>query len=560
MNVEHKRAGLLIAGLVGFSSLVQVFIISRAVSTEYDTLRFVATARSIAEQGLIPTLRAGSEQPLFPMAVWLVHELAERTAGESRWLWVLSAQVAAAIPLVLAIVPIYLLSVRLVGQAAGLAGALLFCVLPEASRLGGDGISDSTHLLFLCAALWAVAVYLMGTDQNGEPCTPTSQHPPYHPRSPLWLLLAGLSVGIATLARMEVLVLPAAVVLLLVLLQMTERYGQPWLKITAAIGCLAVGMGLVLGPYLLVAEATAPRAAVARILGHGQPKPAIQPSPSVPPTELQLADGQPMSFAHKDPSIQTRRRGLGAVAELCGQELADAFGYWIGPFALLGLWQLRRTLVRPVDWFDFLFIILYGLAAAWFASREGYLSSRHLLAIVVLGIGCGGYGLLATGRWIGVRLFGTGGGDSRLARLLCPALPWLAVATAGAACLVESSTPLNHTYQYHRQAAEWIARQADVPGEVLDTFGLTSLYSGRPTWPYRDAPAVLGRPDLAYVVVENRELEFPTRRGQTLRTLLEAAAEPVVRFAEPATEPSERTVVVYRWRPERFTEWRATGP
>jgi hypothetical protein len=55
-------------------------------------------------------------------------------------------------------------------------------------------------------------------------------------------------------------------------------------------------------------------------------------------------------------------------------------------------------------------------------------------------------------------------------------------------------------------------------------------------------------------------LEFPTRRGQTLRTLLAAAAEPVARFPGQATEPSQRTVVVYRWRPERFREWLATGP
>jgi len=260
-----------------------------------------------------------------------------------------------------------------------------------------------------------------------------------------------------------------------------------------------------------------------------------------------------MSFRYKDPSLSIRRRGVGAVAKLCSEELADAFGYWVGPFALLGLWRLRRVLVRPIDWFDYLFIGLYGLAATWFASREGYLCARHLLPILVVGIGCGGDGLLATGRRLAQRITSGRTGIGRLAPLLCAALPWLAVAIAGGACLVEASKPLNHVFLCHRQAAEWLAHQADMPGEVLDTMGLTGLYSGRKTCLYSKAPSVLGSPHLAYVVLESQELEFNTRRSRTLHTLL-TAAEPVARFTTPLTARGDRTVVVYRWHPERWEE------
>ena len=561
MSFARTRTALLLAGLVGLSSLIQVLVIARAVTTELDTLRYVTTAQAIEEQGLVPVLQTTSEQPLYPVAIWLVHETLQRTVGEFRTIWVLSAQIAAAIPLVLAVVPVYFLSVRLVGRAAALAGALIFCVLPEVCRLGGDGISDSTHLLFLCLAMWAVVVYLTGSDEFGPLRATAGPSKSRALQSPLWLLVAGLAVGMATLARMEVLILPVALLPVLGLRQAFTRYRQPWLRLATAIGCLAIGISFVLGPYLLIVETTTPRVAVARILGHYRPQPPAKPSPPhaataiLPLTDLQLADGQPMSFARRDPSIQIRQRGTAAVAELCGQELADAFGYWIGPFALLGLWWLRRTLVRPVDWFDFLFIALFSLASVWFASREGYLCSRHLLAIVVLGIGCAGHGLLESGHWLGEQLLRITKGTPRMPPLLCSALPWLVVGAACMICLQESSKPLNRVHLCHRQAAEWLAHEADVTGSVLDTWSLTGLYSGRKTTLYTEAPTVLSNPELAYAVVESRELEFSTSRSHTLRTLLGAAAEPVASFTTPLTDRGQRTVLVYRWHPERFAAW-----
>ena len=44
--------------------------------------------------------------------------------------------------LVLAVVPVFFLSVRLVGTAGAAAGGVLFCVLPEVARLGADGRRD----------------------------------------------------------------------------------------------------------------------------------------------------------------------------------------------------------------------------------------------------------------------------------------------------------------------------------------------------------------------------------------------------------------------------------
>jgi hypothetical protein len=114
--------------------------------------------------------------------------------------------------------------------------------------------------------------------------------------------------------------------------------------------------------------------------------------------------------------------------------------------------------------------------------------------------------------------------------------------------------PLHASRLGHRRAAEWLAQGADVPGAVLDTRGWTGLYSGRPTYRYEDARKAFSDPELAYVVLERRELEYASRRSRTLRHLLTLGAERVATFPESRTaEPGPRTVVVYRWRPERFS-------
>jgi hypothetical protein len=114
--------------------------------------------------------------------------------------------------------------------------------------------------------------------------------------------------------------------------------------------------------------------------------------------------------------------------------------------------------------------------------------------------------------------------------------------------------PLHSSRRGHRLAGEWLARQADAPGPVLDTRGWTGLYSGRSTYRYDRACAALGDPDLAYVVLERRELDYGSRRSLTLQHLLEVAAQPVAVF--PGTDHDDRsgaTVHVYRWYPQRFS-------
>jgi len=571
-RMERRRHIAIVAGLVALSCLVQVVLIRRATVPGLDAVRFVETARQIDTQGLLSTARKQQEQPLFPAWVWLVHEGLERSSGQFRSSWAASVQLAAAIPLVLAVVPVYFISLRLVGPRAATAGSLLFCLLPEVSRLGADGLSDSTHLLFFCLAFWAVVVYLSAPVVARSPdratlgATVVARSPGR--ATPLWLFVVGVFTGLAILVRAEALLAPAALLATLVALQFQRERRQPWSALAAAASCLVLGCVLVLGPYLFAMGEITPRAAVGRILGRHTPKGQDAGSPGPAPAGTatnadawRLDAHEPMSFAAKDPTTSLRRRGCVAAAVQFVKELADAFGYPIGAFCLLGVWRLRGSLSRPADRFAQVYFLLFSLAVLSFASKEGYVSARHLLTLVVVGIGCAGYGTLEAGRWIANwrRADPRGGSEPEcrqpagLCRLL---LAWGVVLLSAAFCLVEQREPLHVSRLGHRLAAEWLAVEAEAPGLVLDTRGWTGLYSGRATYRYDEARTAFGHPRLAYVVLEGRELEYQSGRSRTLRRLLDAAAEPVARFPDAAgVGRKQQVVLVYRWNAERFSRW-----
>lgn len=545
--MDRKRHIMVVATLLGLSCLVQTVVIRRATLPGLDAVRFVGIAQTIDRQGLLPSLRTEGEQPLFPVWVWIVHEAWQHVCGESETAWVNSVQVAAAIPLVLAIVPLYFLLLRLVGSAAALAGSFFFCLLPEVSRLGADGISDSTHLLLFCTAFWAMVEYLASrrVSAGDRRC-----------RSPVWLLLAAAATAMAALARAEVLVLAGALGVTLVLFQFRPGRRQAWRDLGTAAACFLLGLGVVLLPYLAAAGAATPRAAARRVLGwHRVEEESSSAAMADAAATRRLADGEPMAFDAKEPSISLRRRGYPAALVRFGRKLADAMSYWIGALALLGAWRLRRRPASDGDRFVQVFFVLFSLAALRFTAAEGYLAPRHLLGLVVAGIGSAGYGAL--------ELASSLRRVPRVARLPVPgaAGAWAIVVLAGVVCLPQTLVRHHHSRLGHREAGRWLATEGEAAGTVLDTQGWTGLYSGRGTRRYIEAPAALGDPELAYLVLEKRELDYDSRRARTLSRLIETAADPAAEFPHPAArKPNQRLVVVYRWFPHRFARRTASRP
>ncbi len=243
------RHALTLAALLCLSCAVQAWCVTRAVTPAQDAVRFIRIAEAIQREGLLSILRTREEHPGFPAMVWLAHHGRGRSLPDTAGAWTRSAQLAATASLVLAVVSVYGLLLCLTRWPAAAAGAVFFCVMAPVARLGADGLSDSTHLCLLCAALWAAARWFRGQKpgiglldvgrwtldvgrsvQTAERPTSNVQHPTsnastisYLIPSPVWLFLAGLFLSLAALVRKEALVLPVAIGLAAIVIQLT-----PW--------------------------------------------------------------------------------------------------------------------------------------------------------------------------------------------------------------------------------------------------------------------------------------------------------------------------------------------
>ncbi|HEV3007396.1 MAG TPA: glycosyltransferase family 39 protein, partial [Pirellulales bacterium] len=535
--MDYRRKTATVGGLFLLTCLVQAWTIGRAVLPAQDSVRYLIVAQGIERDGLAATMRSQPEQPLFPALAWLTHRSLCGANLVGRDNWAICLQLAAAIPLVLSVIPVHALFCRLHGECAAAVGASLYCLLGGIARLGADGLSDSTHLALFCTALWAAARY----------------YTPQCRGSAGWLFLTGCTTGMALVARSEAIVVPIAVLATLAWLQIF-RDRASWSATARAAAGLLIGLAVVLVPYLALSESYRASAAVARLTGRqgaAEAAPLNDFEAGVHPASVEPRWDLPgtgrLIFGKKDTSTSTRFRGyLAPLAKLL-EELAQTLHYWLGATALVGLWTARRELTSPLDRFMQCLCATLVVAAICVASQSGYLSTRHVLLLVVLGVGWAGVGALALGEWLSTLIaqcFSFGGLRGAVGSLVTLS----AVAACGADCL----PTLHASRRAHRDAAQWLVNHARPTEAVLDSRGFTALYTGRKTYRYEAAQAAFADPALTYVVVERQELSTNSRRSETMRLLMAQAGEPVARFG--TAESEKHCVIVHRWRPERFQQ------
>ncbi|HVX14790.1 MAG TPA: hypothetical protein VHC22_26610 [Pirellulales bacterium] len=547
--MDFPRKTATVGGLVLLACLIQVWTIARAVVPAQDCVRYLIVAQSFERDGFAATMRVQPEQPLFPWFGWLVHRTLVAAGAIDVENWAICLQLAAAIPLVGSVTPVHALFRRLHGEKAALVGAALYCLLGGIARLGADGLSDSTHLALVCTALWAATRYF---------CVP---RPSASYASPLWLSLCGGLTGLALTSRGESLVLPAALIAALAWLQIARGHRQNWIAAARAVACYSCGLAALLVPYLVGCGAGTADAALSRLTGRGGAAEAaplnsfvagIEPAAVEPRWEL--AGTGRLVFGKKDTSTTSRFQGYLAAAARLFHELAQTMHYWLGVLALIGLAAARRTLVMPLDRFMQCLCAALVAAGLFVAARAGYLSTRHMLLLVVLGVGWAGAGALVVATWLAAVLPRSvlGAAWPRSAMPLRMVLPVAMPLCVVLLCSADCFAPLHASRGAHREAARWLTENADRSVAVLDSRGWTALYTGRKTYRYEAAQAAFSDPALAFVVVEQAELAADSRRSETMRLLMSHAGEPVARFAAAGSD--KHSVVIHRWRPERFQE------
>jgi hypothetical protein len=529
-------------GLLCLAVLVQVLVVGRAAMPSRDAAHLVRAARHIEHGGLLASLWPAGQRPLFPIGAAGVHSGIARLTGESAASWATSMQVAAAIPLTLAVVPVFLMLVRLFDWRVALVGGAVFCTLPEVRRLGADGLGDALNLLFVATAVWAAVEYWVARERNAK--EPSRAHkeavrqgdgpeiasaPPARLLPPAaWLVLAGLSSGLAFLTRREAVVFWAAMAIALAASAFVGPLKHGARTVARDAAACALGVALVLGPCLALWLANRSSAA--------SPEPSSEYA-RTREVAWRTPDGQPPCFTAWEGDI--RRFGLPAALRQYGDELAGLFGYWPGALALWALWRHRREWVRPADRFLQLYFVLFSVTLIAFVARQGYVSDRHLLPPLVAGIGLVGVGVWEASVLVSRRLVPSAHGA------------WALVAIVLFVYVALTARPLRADRLAHRHAGQWLAGHTEASAAVLDTWGWTALWSNRETYTFDEANEALRDPRLRYVVIEPRELRTGDARAKTLAWVLDTAGERVASFGGQR-DNDNLSVAVYRWRGERF--------
>ena len=557
-----------LALLMGLSLVVQAWVVMHAVVPAQDSVRYLATAQAIERDGWHSAVAGASDPPLFPTLVSAAHTILSPSRFANfvpdRLVWLRSLQLAATAALVASVIPLYAMLFRWSGARVALFGCVLFGVLGSTARLGADGLGDSLQLLIALVACCGLTYFLANeSDASGRDQRETRRLSTF-----AILSVVGAALGLGLLGgSIAGALLPAVAIALL-----ANRDGWNRARVTLrrrAIHVLGVfgGAAAVVVPYIGLTAEWNQDALLSRLRADHHPETASLLNFGAPASvglaeshatkvhrqlsTWRLANGEPMSFGHKESSTSSRVRGVLPALGQFIRELAVLVGLPVGALAVFGL--VRGQSSKPaIDRFFTRLALAYTLVVIVHAARAGYLSDRHLLPLVPVVLCWGARGAVALGPALEQSLPWLTEWADAWPRV--PAAAWFArvvLTCVALLCAAQLIRPLHQSRWGHRQAAEWLAARGKISGSVLDTRGWTALYSGRPTYRHEAAQQALSNAHLEYVVVEQRELDFDSPRSQTLREVLSRSARQVMRFSVEG-EAIGQGVCVYRWDPQRF--------
>ena len=209
-----------------------------------DGLRYIHQAERIDVGSWHEAALRGTDHPLHPLALAATHQLMGDRGPVS---WQRAAFLLAFCSTVLLVVPIYMLTLELYGEAAAGLASLLVIINPLSSYVVVNVLSESTFLLPWTFGLWAAVRFL----RDGWPG---------------WLMLAIACAGVAYLTRPEGLLLAVALFTTLVALQLfrSTRFEGPrsWRLITGVV----IGVLVLAGPYVVLRGGLGTKPGIARVL------------------------------------------------------------------------------------------------------------------------------------------------------------------------------------------------------------------------------------------------------------------------------------------------------
>ena len=405
-----RADGLCLAGLLLLATLLHGWLIARTEALARDGTGFIHYALELEKHPWREVIAHAHQHPFYPLTVLVLSWPMRYFLGTTCETMRLSAQLAAALPGILLVVPMFFLGRALFDRRVGFWAAVLFQCLPVTARITADTLSDALCLFLAATALW-LGIRALN-------------------RASLWRFVGcGLCSGLAYLTRPEG-ILPGVVVgLVLVGMQAAPRWRRSWRQVLIQATGLVLAVSMVSYPFVAVTGRLSTKPTAQGILqGHepGTPFPLRVEGRGetsfssswfadfrFPRAPVKAATGSPSFLANVWTMVLLTAAQPGPIREglsLCGSlwivanVTIRAFHYLAWLPGLLGLWWFRdRLRSQRGAWVLLGLCALFGCALVRMTAVVGYLSERHVQLLILCGSLWAAAAIVHVGDWLAVR-------------------------------------------------------------------------------------------------------------------------------------------------------------
>ena len=408
-----------------------MYLICSAVVVSKDSVLFVEFAKGL-EVDASGTMIEKDDHPGYPMMILGVHNMvAVFGGGGGIFSWIYSAQIAALMLRLFAIVALYFVGKKLVGGKFGFWAVLILICLPKPAGYGSDALSDWPHLFFLAVGF----LLLIMAAKEGK-----------------WALfgVVGLAAGVGYLVRIECAQLVIYAALWLGFQFFWKKRNLSRSKAVLSLVLLAVGFLITAGPYMKLqgvfsfAKQVDVVGVNTQVAGAGLCEQQVVSSrASIVPADIGA--------------------GFAKLVENIGETLMWVFV----PAMLIGFCKFFRKgkWYEPEKFFVIAIIVFNAIVMVWLYCSRGYMSIRHTLPLVAIIVFYIPAGLEALAGWLDEKWFKKG--NTRLGFTVL-------IAIGIAMCLPKLLRPLHYDKGTLREAASWLAEnseESDVIGSVDPRIG-----------------------------------------------------------------------------------------
>ncbi|MBY0528521.1 MAG: glycosyltransferase family 39 protein [Gemmataceae bacterium] len=499
---------------------IHVWMVLHAQVAARDSVGFIRYALALESQPWRQALPQFEQHPVYPLAVLALSLPIRHQLGTTTDSMVLSAQWTSALAGILLVIPMFCLGRELFDRRVGFWAALLFQCLPVSAAITSDALSDPVFYLMATTALY-LGVLGMRT------------------RLPWVFALCGIVISLAYLTRPEGALIGFATFLTLLGVQLLPATRWSWREVNHCLSRLILTSAIVAVPYMAVIGGVTVKPTGKKLLGTSDLQDTLPPV-------SQRAPGQPLFAMWWNDRQHYDRPPLQWALWALGHETARASQYILWLPGLLGLWWFRgRLRAQPGTAIVLLLGLMYASLLGYVAMKVGYLSDRHTLFLVLLGIYWAVATLLALGdavpgwieKWRG----------RSVPQRWQPAIAAGACLVLAVAFLPWALRPLHANRAGHRAAGLWLSEHIQPGDEITDPFEWARYYSGKTLREGAMIAPAPGHQPVRYIVLEKSTNQHSRLVGIKEARQAVEGREPVFEWVPTARARKDRAeeVVIY---------------